>query len=295
MDSHRGRSSGHRHLSGGLGRRTAADSVNFKDIWQGSHRLLTSEASIRVQVIAVTKGVWCFRRPSCLACSYLVSTGTGVIAVDVGMDSDASDFLEGLGAVGIPADDLRGVLLTHWHNDHSAGASFLKNKYGVPVYYDADDQPFLTRQTASRGIRGWLGKHVPEDGVLVLLRGLLEEAAPEAVTADHLVTDGEMIEGEFRVLATPGHTRGHLAYMHEPTRTLFCGDALAVVSNRLRLMARPVTPDLRAAQASAIRCLREEPEFICPGHRGPLVENVSQERRRLQEYLEGGGRWPLLG
>jgi glyoxylase-like metal-dependent hydrolase (beta-lactamase superfamily II) len=94
------------------------------------------------------------------------------------------------------------------------------------VYYDAADQPFLTRQTATRGIRGWLGKHVPEEGVLVLLRGLLEEAAPEAVSANHLVTDGEMIQGGFRVLATPGHTRGHVAYMHEPTRTLFCGDAL---------------------------------------------------------------------
>jgi hypothetical protein len=60
-------------------------------------------------------------------------------------------------------------------------------------------------------------------------------------------------------------------------------------------MARPVTPDLPAAKASAMRCLREQPEFICPGHRGPLVEKVSQERRQLQEYLEGGGRWPLLG
>jgi glyoxylase-like metal-dependent hydrolase (beta-lactamase superfamily II) len=187
------------------------------------------------------------------------------------------------------------MLLTHWHNDHSAGASFLKSEFGVPVFYEAGDEPFLTRQTASRGIRGWLGKHIPEEGVLVLLRGLLEEAAPEAVAASHLVTDGEMLEGAFRVLATPGHTRGHVAYVHEPTRTLFCGDALAVVSNRLRLMARPVTPDISAAKASAMRCLSEEPEFICPGHRGPLVDNVSQERRRLQKYLQSGGQWPLLG
>jgi glyoxylase-like metal-dependent hydrolase (beta-lactamase superfamily II) len=132
-------------------------------------------------------------------------------------------------------------------------------------------------------------------GVLVLLRGLLEEAPPEAVTANHLVTDGEMIEGGFRVLATPGHTQGHVAYMHEPTRELFCGTALAVVTNRPRLMARPATLDLLTAKASAIHCLREQSEFTCPGHRGPLLQNVSQEWRRLQEYLEGGGRWPVLG
>jgi len=129
----------------------------------------------------------------------------------------------------------------------------------------------------------------------VLLRGLIEEATPEAVMADHLVADGEIIEGEFRVLATPGHTTGHVAYLHKPTQTLFCGDALAAVANKLRLMARPVTPDLSTATASALRCLRQEPGIICPGHRGPLTENVKEECGRLRSYLEAGGRWPLLG
>jgi glyoxylase-like metal-dependent hydrolase (beta-lactamase superfamily II) len=211
------------------------------------------------------------------------------------MDSDAKDFLQGLKTTGVGVDHVRAILLTHWHNDHSAGAAFLQRNFGMRVYYDAGDQPSLTRQTATRGIRGWLGKHVPEEGVLVLLRGLLEEAAPEAVTAKHLVSDGEIVEGGFRVLATPGHTSGHVAYVHEPTRTLFCGDALAVVNDQLRLMARPVTPDLSAARISALRCLNETAEFICPGHRGPLVKNVNEERRRLREHLENGGRWPLLG
>jgi glyoxylase-like metal-dependent hydrolase (beta-lactamase superfamily II) len=243
----------------------------------------------------VTEGVWCLRRPSYFACSYLVSGNAGTIAVDVGMDSAAEGLLQGLKAVGIPPDHLQAILLTHWHNDHSAGAAVLKRKFGVRVYYHVGDQPFLTRSTATQGIRGWLGKHVPEEGVLVLLRGLLEEAAPEAVMANHLVTDGEIIEGAFRVLATPGHTSGHVAYMHEPSRTLFCGDALAVVAKRIRLMARPVTPDLPAAKTSALRCLREQAEIICPGHRAPLTENVGRECRRLQDYLEAGGRWPLLG
>jgi glyoxylase-like metal-dependent hydrolase (beta-lactamase superfamily II) len=218
-----------------------------------------------------------------------------VFAVDVGMDSNADDFLQGLETIGIKPESLQAIFLTHWHNDHSAGAAFLKSRYGTRVYYHGGDQPSMTRQTASGGVRGWLGKRVPEEGVLVLLRGLLEEAAPEAVTANHLVADGEILEGDFRVLATPGHTSGHVAYMHPPTRALFCGDALAVVNGHLRLMARPVTPDLTAAKASALRCLCEDVQFICPGHRGPLAHNVNEERLRLREYLEAGGRWPLLG
>lgn len=222
-------------------------------------------------------------------------TEKGAVAVDVGMDSGAKDFLKGLAIVGLPQTCLQAVLLTHWHNDHSAGAAFLQRELGLPVYYAEGEQPFLTRERATKGLRGWLGKHVPEEGVLVLLRGLLEEAAPAAVTANHLVTDGEIIEGAFRALATPGHTAGHIAYLHEPTRILFCGDALAVVDGDLRLMARPVTPDLPTARASALRCLREEADIICPGHRGPLTNHVTHECRRLKEYLEAGGRWPLLG
>jgi glyoxylase-like metal-dependent hydrolase (beta-lactamase superfamily II) len=211
------------------------------------------------------------------------------------MDSDARDFLHGMQRAGVPSHHLKAILLTHWHNDHSAGAAFLKREFGVRVYYHSADRPFLTRQTATRGVRGWLGKHVPEVGVLVLLRGLLEEAAPEAVVADHFVVDHEIIETEFRVLATPGHTDGHVAYLHESTGALFCGDALAVIGSRLRLMARPVTPDLSAAKVSAQRCLREDIQLICPGHREPLVKNVRKECERLQAYLEAGGRWPLLG
>lgn len=211
------------------------------------------------------------------------------------MDSEAADFLHGLHKLGIPPESLKAILLTHWHNDHSAGAAFLKRKFGVPVYYHPGDRGSFTRQTASHGVRAWIGKHVPEEGVLVLLRGLLEEAPPDAVTADHLVVDGEIIETEFRAIATPGHTAGHVAYIHEPTKTLFCGDALAVVKNQLQLMARPVTLDLTSARVSASRCLREEARFICPGHRGPLTQNVAQERQRLRAYLETGGRWPLLG
>ncbi|HEY3739557.1 MAG TPA: MBL fold metallo-hydrolase [Bryobacteraceae bacterium] len=129
----------------------------------------------------------------------------------------------------------------------------------------------------------------------MLLRGLLEEAAPEAVLADQHVNDGEVIEGGFRVLATAGPTPGHVAYLHEPSGTLFCGDALAVVSDRLRLMARPVTPDLPAARRSAVRCLGAGARIICPGHRALLTHNVEQECRRLRNFLETGGRWPLLG
>jgi glyoxylase-like metal-dependent hydrolase (beta-lactamase superfamily II) len=225
----------------------------------------------------------------------VVATDDGVYAIDVGMDSEAADFLEGLQTIGVDPRALTAVFLTHWHNDHSAGASFLKDKFGASIYYADAEKPFLTRETARHGLRTWLGERVPEEGPLVLLRGLLEEAAPAAVVADHHVRDGEKLPGGFRAIASQGHTPGHVAYFHEPTRALFCGDALAVINDQLRLMARPVTPDLPAARAAALRCLAEDAQCICPGHRGPLTTNVAEERARLRAQLESGAPWPLFG
>lgn len=211
------------------------------------------------------------------------------------MDSRAVDVFQAMEALGIPAQQLHAVLLTHWHNDHAAGAAELKSRLGLSVYYALEDAPFFTRATAAHGLRAWLGQKIPELGVLVLLRGLLEEAPPRAVTADSFVQDGDLLAGEFRAFATPGHTPGHMAYFHESTRALFCGDALAVVNNHVRLMARPVTPNLQAARKSALRCLDLAPKFICPGHRAPLTANVAEEVTRLRGFLTSTELWPLFG
>jgi glyoxylase-like metal-dependent hydrolase (beta-lactamase superfamily II) len=211
------------------------------------------------------------------------------------MDSGGADLFAALKRLKFSPNELKAVLLTHWHNDHAAGAAAMQAQLSVPVYYSAVEEPFLTRETAKHGIRGWLGEKVPELGVLVLLRGLLEEAPPLAVKAHSLLADGELVAGGFRVIASGGHTPGHVAYFHERSRVLFCGDAMAVVGGRLRFMARPVTLDQAAARASVVRCLDFKPRFICPGHRGPLTENVESEVDRFRALAKSDAPWPLLG
>ena len=211
------------------------------------------------------------------------------------MDSAGADFFDALKILGFSPTQLNAVLLTHWHNDHAAGAAAMQSRMNVPVYYSAVEEPFMTRETAKTGIRGWLGEKVPELGVLVLLRGLLEEAPPAAVKARSLLSDGEIVAGGFRVIATGGHTAGHVAYFHEQSGVLFCGDAMAVVRGRLHFMSRPVTLDQAEARASVVRCMDLKPKFICPGHRGPLTKNVEAEVERFRALAKSDAPWPLLG
>src|SRR5688572_27205312 len=135
-----------------------------------------------LEVFPVTPRVWCLRRRSYLTCSYVVRAGAGIVLVDAGMDSTGRDIEQALDrAFGARPEDVRAILLTHWHNDHAAGAHAVVERSGAKVYYHAGDLPELTRTTASHGARGWLAERVPERGPLVLLKGLLGEAVPRAV------------------------------------------------------------------------------------------------------------------
>ena len=137
------------------------------------------------------------------------------------------------------------------------------------------------------GLRRWISDRIPELGVLVLAKGLLGESVPEAVTADHFVEDGQVVLDDFEVIATPGHTDGHVSYFYRPERALFAGDALAVIGGRIRFMARPVTMDLAAARRSMDAILACEPLHVCPGHREPMTSGTEAACRDMRAHLEG--------
>ncbi len=246
------------------------------------------------EVRQVSESIICLRRASYLTCSYIVRTPGGLVLIDAGMDSDGADVHAGLRHLNADVKDVRAILLTHWHNDHSAGAQAIHAACGAPVYYHRADEPQFTRKAGAKGFRGWVSDRIPEVGLFVLFKGLLGEAAPRAVAAQHFVQDGDVVLDAFEVVATPGHTSGHVSYFYRPARALFAGDALAVVDGRIRFMARPVTLDLVAARASIEKCLSRDPQLVCPGHREPLTD-AGPACAAMLAYLQSGGKWPLLG
>lgn len=115
---------------------------------------------------------------------WLLRLGSRVVAVDPGDEKPVLDYLAAEGA------SLAAILVTHHHGDHTGGIEGLLAHGPVPVYGPADEP-----------IGGLT--HPLREGDAVDLPGL-----PAAL----------------RVLAVPGHTRGHLAYYGNGA--LFCGDTL---------------------------------------------------------------------
>jgi len=84
------------------------------------------------------------------------------------------------------------VLSTHHHPDHSMANPALAKRYGAPVYGHVSDQGRLPGFS-----------HGLEEGDVV-----------------------EVGRHAARILFIPAHTRGHIAYVFDDARAVFCGDTL---------------------------------------------------------------------
>ncbi|WP_230427663.1 hydroxyacylglutathione hydrolase [Undibacterium luofuense] len=117
---------------------------------------------------------------------WIVHNGKDAMAIDPG---DAAVVSKALQEHGL---QLRAILATHKHADHTGGIGRLLADFPVPVYGSQTDQiPSLT--------------HPVSDGERITI--------PEL----HLTLE---------VIAVPGHTLGHVAYYAASEQALFSGDTL---------------------------------------------------------------------
>jgi metallo-beta-lactamase class B len=122
----------------------------------------------------------------------LITTPKGHILLDAGMPSYAPEVARNIEALGFKPRDVRWLLNSHAHFDHSGGLAELKRLTGGKLAAMAQDRPAL------------------ETGVYP---GSEENASLKfpPVTVDRVLKDGEVIElGGVKLSAhlTPGHTAG---------------------------------------------------------------------------------------
>jgi glyoxylase-like metal-dependent hydrolase (beta-lactamase superfamily II) len=88
------------------------------------------------------------------------------------------------------------------------------------------------------------------------------------------------------VVATPGHTRGHIAVFDPDSAVLVAGDALTnTVDGHLGGSLPDVTEDKAAAAASVRRLAALRPRFILVGHGPPVERDAAAQLRRLANSL----------
>ena len=101
------------------------------------------------------------------------------------------------------------ILLTHCHGDHIAGVQELKQKYGGKVLIHMQDEPGLRQPDVN------LADYVGLGNV--------------TIEADSRLNDNDLIhvgDIEFKVIHTPGHTKGGICLYQEEQKILFSGDTI---------------------------------------------------------------------
>jgi glyoxylase-like metal-dependent hydrolase (beta-lactamase superfamily II) len=179
--------------------------------------------------------------------TYLLVGSSGsatLIDAGVGEPRHLADLASTLGRAQLDA-----VIVTHGHPDHAAGAPAIA----------------AAHPAASFSKHPWPGEDHRYD---VPWRSLGDR--------DVVHAGG----GTLEALHTPGHSPDHLAFWHEPTRTIFTGDLLVLGSSVMIHWSRG--GDLGQYLASLERLLALDPRRLLPAH-GPAIDDP---RTILTGYLE---------
>ena len=122
------------------------------------------------------------------------------------------------------------VVNTHWHSDHVGGNSLLQAR-GAAVAAAAPDADALTRR----------------DPGCCLAEYLDQPVAPYTVDQPlHAAQVLRLGEADWQVVATPGHTPGHLCLWEPEECLLAVGDALSDLRPRALLTAHGRCPPIPA-------------------------------------------------
>lgn len=166
---------------------------------------------------------------------YAVAQPAGIVIIDTGLPDAEAGIAAAVEALGGSFADVRDIVLTHLHPDHIGS-----------LFAVAARAPLAT----------------------------IYAGGPDAanINAPHPITpveEGNAIQ-ELEVLATPGHTPGHVSLFHQATGTLFIGDAAASDQGQAIRSPEAFTADAARADESLARIAALNPARIMFAHGAEL-------------------------
>lgn len=249
---------------------------------------------------------------------YAIRQPDGVVVIDSGWGTaDAQETLAtSLAQLDLELGDITRFLCTHVHRDHYEGGLRLREQFGSKVALGIGERrsaEYLRNRKAgdANHIAAWMERCGADE----LAAAFREEAAkrlaagdrPRWEFPDEWLFDDQVVEladRELRVVATPGHTQGHVVFVDETAGVMFSGDhVLPRITPSIGFESAIVDTPLADFLASLARVRAMPDRAMLPAH-GPVRASVHDRVDELLAHhevrldashraVEGGARTPF--
>jgi len=218
--------------------------------------------------------------------AYLIAQDE-VTVIDTGLPKHREIILEAASQARRKREDVKHILLTHHHADHTGSLAELMAATNAKAYIHPLDAAIIRGDKPAPG---------PNRDILAgrILGPLMARITPtlQPIKALEETNDGDEVPaaGGLKAIHTPGHTAGHLSFVWPQNGgVLFAGDAAGNVLSGPRppvgALGGMFTEDVAAAKESFRRLAELEFEVACFGHGGPIKGKAHTAFRQKVEKL----------
>jgi glyoxylase-like metal-dependent hydrolase (beta-lactamase superfamily II) len=200
------------------------------------------------------------------AVNAFVLEDNGLTLVDTGLPGSTDQVF---------AADIKHIILTHLHADHSGNAAEIQRQTNARVYAHHLDAHLLEQGVSGRPLTqtpGLVNKLIYK----LVIKGPITSVAPVAV--DEKLSDGDVLPllGGIQVVHTPGHSAGHVALLLPSEGVLIAAD---LCSHVLGLAYSTLYEDRALGQQSILKAAALSFDTAVFGHGRPLHGRANEQLR----------------
>lgn len=193
--------------------------------------------TVAIEPFQVSPRTWYVAGQTWVGC-WLIETSEGCILIDTAIPESLYMLVDSIYKIGHKPSDIKKILLSHGHFDHTGAAEQLRKLTGAELYISKEDWDFYQK--------------VPEETLV-----LDKDSHPIDFVADKFYSEDEPVvlgDISIRTMLTPGHTIGCTSFFWEETNPvdgktytigMHGGVGANTMNDKYYSESKYLTPDLR--------------------------------------------------